>query len=335
MNSDKVLAYYSYAFSNLRRDKSKGEAPHKPILLLSILHEYAAGRIKGNQVVITPELTHTFGSYWNALVTSGHEKSFAMPFYHLSREKGGWWRLQPMPGCEVWIENAASMKSFANLTAAVASASLDDGLAALLLQPDTRQQLGRLLLTTYFPGQQPPTIDDDSADYVRGLGVEIMSESQTAYQAGIAKLKADLKSKRLAPETYQIEVYNRGTVFRREVIKLYNETCCISGLRVSAKFSLTMVDACHIKPFAVSFDNTLTNGIALCPNLHRAFDRGLLSVNDRYEVIFSDAFTENADSAFRLRQMEGATLALPQNPQYRPSLAALKWHRENVFQGSH
>ena len=71
MQPANLLTYYGYAFANLKRDKSKGEAPHKPVLLLSVLHEYAAGRITDNQIYITPELTHTFARYWNALVTSG------------------------------------------------------------------------------------------------------------------------------------------------------------------------------------------------------------------------------------------------------------------------
>ena len=336
MDSAKILDYYCYAFAHLKRDKSKGEAPHKPVLLLSVLHEYAAGRISGNQVVITPELTRTFSNYWNVLVTSGHEKRFALPFYHLSNEKGGWWRLQPMPGCELWLQNAGSMRTFANLSAAVACAELDASLATLLTQPQSRQTLRQVLLATYFPGQAAPRIDDDSAGYVQGLESEVVNESQAEYKAVIDELKAAAKTAKtkLDPEKYEIEVYNRGTVFRREVIKLYQETCCVSGLRVSATFNITMVDACHIKPFAVGFDNTLTNGIALCPNLHRAFDRGLLSVNDSYEVIFSPGFTENSSSAFRLSLMQGATIDLPANPLHHPSLEAFAWHRKNVFQGS-
>lgn len=333
MDSPKILDYYCYAFAHLKRDKSKGEAPHKPILLLSVLHEFAAGRITGNQIVITPELTRTFSNYWNVLVTTGHEKRFALPFYHLANEKGNWWRLQPMPGCELWLQNAGSMRTFANLSAAVAYAEMDAGLAVLLMQPESHQVLRRELLATYFPGQVVPHIDDDSAGYVQGLENEVVNESQVEYKAVIDNLKAAAKTTKtkLDPEKYEIEVYNRGTVFRREVVKLYQETCCVSGLCVSATFSITMVDACHIKPFAVGFDNTLTNGIALCPNLHRAFDRGLMTVDDNYRVVLSAAFAENAESPFNLRQVEGVALALP--PHHLPSLEAFAWHRAQVFQG--
>ena len=333
MDPGKILDYYRYAFAHLKRDKSKGEAPHKPILLLSVLHEYAAGRINGRQIAITPELTHTFGNYWSALVTTAHEKRFALPFYHLANEKGNWWRLQPVPGCELWLQNAGSMRTFANLSAAVAYAELDAGLAALLMQPETRQVLQQELLATYFPGQKAPTTADDSAGYVQGLASEIVSESQAEYQAAITGLRAEAKNAKtkLDPEKYEVEVYNRGAVFRREILKLYRETCCVSGLRVAATFSITLVDACHIKPFAVSFDNTLTNGIALCPNLHRAFDRGLLAIDKNYRVLLSAAFTENSASPYQLRQLDGVALALP--PQHLPALDAFAWHRQHVFQG--
>jgi predicted restriction endonuclease len=39
-----------------------------------------------------------------------------------------------------------------------------------------------------------------------------------------------------------------------------------------------MVDACHIVPIGRHGSDHVTNGLSLCPNLHRAFDRGLLSV---------------------------------------------------------
>ena len=332
MDSEKILDYYRYAFAHLKIDKSMGEAPHQPVLLLSVMHEFAVGRISENRVFITPELTRTFSNYWNALVATGHTKKLAMPFYALSNNKGRWWKLHPLPGCELWIQNASSMRSFANLAAAVAYAEVDTNLAMLLGQPDKWQELQQVLLKTYFVGQSAPRIEDDSAGYVQGLENEIVNESQTEYKAVIDELKAKSKTlkTKIDPEKYEIEVYNRGTVFRRVVIKLYQETCCVSGLRVSATFSITMVDACHIKPFAVGFDNTLANGIALCPNLHRGFDRGLWALDENYRVIFSEAFTENVGSPFNLKQIEGVTLTLPAH--HLPSLEAFAWHRQRVFQ---
>lgn len=322
---DSTLDYFIYAFSHLHRDMKQGGAPHKPILLLSLLHEYEIGRIEANQIYITPELIHSFSIYWNNLVKTDHSIGFALPFYHLSNEKGSWWRLIANPGCEIWLENKGSMKSFSNLTVAVSHAELDQNLATLLLNKQTRQMLRQVILTTYFPSQQART-DIQEDGYVSGLREEIVEESPVEYKAKILDMK-----KRLDPETYQVEVYNRGTVFRREVVKIYDQTCCISGLRVSATFTITMVDACHIIPFATNFDNSLTNGIALCPNLHRAFDRGLISVGDDYRVILSSAFTENIASLFSFQQFDNQQLILPANGQFHPSLAGFAWHRKHVF----
>ncbi|WP_201288840.1 HNH endonuclease signature motif containing protein [Polaribacter septentrionalilitoris] len=40
-----------------------------------------------------------------------------------------------------------------------------------------------------------------------------------------------------------------------------------------------MIDACHIVPFSISNDDTIPIGISLSPNLYRAFDRGLITIN--------------------------------------------------------
>lgn len=325
MPEQSILEYFIYAFSHLHRDMKKGGAPHKPILLLSILHEYEIGGIQNNRIYITPELTHSFSVYWNSLVTTDYTLGFALPFYHLANEKGDWGRLVANPGCEIWLENKGSMKSFSNLNVAVAYAEIDPKLADLLLNEEARQILRQTLFVDYFPSQQTqPDISEDG--YVAGLRDEIVEESPANYKAKILDLKT-----RLDPETYQVEVYNRGAVFRREIVKIYNETCCISGLSVSATFTITMVDACHIVPFATNFDNSLTNGIALCPNLHRAFDRGLISVDDSYRVVLSSAFTENTDSSFSFKRIENEQLALPANKQFHPSLEAFAWHREHTF----
>lgn len=322
---EQQLDYFIYAFTNLRRDSKKGGAPHKPILLLAIIHEYEFGRISDNRIFITPELTYSFSILWNQLVTTGHDQLFALPFYHLTGEKGQWWQLVPNVGCEIWIENAGSMRSFGNLSAAVAYAEIDPTLAALLVNRDSREVLKRALLSAYFPNKQLQDIENQEQGYLGNLRNEVYEPSET-YKTELRNLK-----KRLDPETYQIELYNRGTIFRREVVKTYDETCCISGLRVAALFTITMVDACHIVPFAKSFDNSLINGISLCPNLHRAFDRGLLSVNDRYEVILSESFKENLQSEYSFSKIEGKAISLPNDKDFWPSLANFEWHRKNVF----
>lgn len=321
---ERILINYKEAFEklNVNKDKVRGDAPHKPILLLAIIHEYELDRIKNNRIFITPELTHSFSVYWNQLVTTNHNLNFAMPFFHLTGEKGDWWKLIPNIGCELWIDNASSMRSFSNLSVAVAFAEIDLGLFSLLSNKESRELLKSALLKRYFHNQ---AIENQDDNYLNDLKNEL-NEPKSEYRNNLQNLK-----KILEPETYQIEVYNRGTIFRREIVKLYDETCCMSGLRVSSTFTITMVDACHIEQFAKTFNNHPTNGIALCPNLHRAFDRGAISVNDNYEIILSKSFKENVESEYSFHKLEGNKILLPKNPEFYPSLESFAWHRKNPF----
>jgi len=67
----------------------------------------------------------------------------------------------------------------------------------------------------------------------------------------------------------------------------------------------------------------------MCSNLHRAFDAGLLSLNDNYEILIKGKRTfEENNSPFNLRQFEGKKILLPLNEKFYPDLENLNWHRK-------
>lgn len=323
--NNKVLDYYIYAFSNLNLGvgKTKGKAPHKPILLLSIIQAYESKLLTTNQIPISPELTGIFKNNWSLFVTTDHTLGFALPFFHLKNEKGDLWELIANPACETWVQYG-KLTSFGNLSAAVAYAQIDPNLAELLKNETTRNILRQTLLTAYFPTRTITSTHPDT--HLDELKREMLEESPIEYRA---KLK-DLKTK-LDPETYQIEVYTRDTLFRREIVKLYDDTCCITGIRVSAPYTFSMVDACHIVPFYKTFNNHPTNGIALCPNLHRAFDKGAISIDDDYRVMVSRTFVENEKSEYSFNALAGKHIGLPRDKNFVPDLKALAWHQKHTF----
>ena len=325
---EKILDYFTHAFSNLNLGggKLKEKAPHKPILLLTVIQAYENKLLTANQIAISPELTGLFKSNWNLFVRTSHTLGFALPFFHLKNEKGNWWELIANPGCEMWVQSG-QLSSFSNLSAAVAYAQIDSNLAQLLMDVPTRNILRRTLLDTYFPGQTVVESADPDTD-LDELKREMLEESPTEYRAKLKTLK-----KRLDPETYQIEVYARDTLFRREIVRLYDDTCCVTGVRVSAPYAFSMVDACHIVPFYKTFNNHPTNGIALCPNVHRAFDKGAISVDDNYRVIVSQTFIENEGSGYSLKALAGTHIELPKGEQYLPDSEAFAWHRKHTFKG--
>ncbi|WP_266362212.1 HNH endonuclease [Tellurirhabdus rosea] len=323
---DNALEGFIHAFSNLNTGggRIKESAPHKPLVLLSVIQAFENGLLTDNRIFITPELTSLFKSNWNNLVTTGHTLSFAMPFFRLKNEDGGWWKLISNAGCELWVQTG-DLSSFNSLSNAVSSAEIDIKLAELLLNATSRNVLKQTILDRYFPGKSISSITDKSAG-VDELRREILEESPTEYSSKLKGMK-----KRFNTETYEIELYAREAVFRREIVRLYNDTCCITGARVSAPYSFSMVDACHIVPFYKTFNNHPTNGIALCPNLHRAFDKGAISIDDNYRLIASRTFVENEISPYSLKSLVGKAIQLPMDERYWPDPEAFAWHRRHTF----
>lgn len=67
------------------------------------------------------------------------------------------------------------------------------------------------------------------------------------------------------------------------MLTAYGDQCAFSGMK------LKLVDAAHILPVseATSTDET-SNGIALSALYHRAFDRGLVTLNTDYQIIVNE-----------------------------------------------
>jgi putative restriction endonuclease len=71
----------------------------------------------------------------------------------------------------------------------------------------------------------------------------------------------------------------RDSDFRRKVIVAYDHRCAVTGLQ------LRLVDAAHIVPVgAEGSSDEVTNGLCLSPTYHRAYDRGLILLNENYEM---------------------------------------------------
>ncbi len=311
------LAYYVKAFTSLRRDYKYGGAPHKPILLLSILKLIEDGLIYENKIYISPELVSQFKSYWNLLVHTPHTANFSLPFYHLINEKSGFWHLRKKTGLEIGLTTSNSVKSFRSLAEAVDYAYFDEVLFLLLTQPENRELLRQALIEKYFPEARALAVKSPK-NYLTELEVQFLQEPPAVYLQRLQAIQNENEREE--------EVYLRGAVFKREIPRLYDNTCAITGLRVNTVETISMVDACHIIPFAESYDDSVQNGISLCPNMHRAFDRGLISVDENYRVLVSPRFTE-ADTTHSLRQFAGREIRLPGSEKFYPSQEKLEIHR--------
>jgi putative restriction endonuclease len=317
-----TLPKYLHHFSKLRRDAKNGGAPHKPVLLLAVLELVRLGEIYTNRIEITPELVLEFKSIWSKLVYTQHTANFALPFYHMKSEP--FWRLVTNAGMTIPVTSSNSIKSLGALKESVAFAEIDKDLFELMKDPLSHAVLEEGLLDQYFP-ETKSNFRKIGDDLFSQLETQILQEDREAYSERITELKETLSK-----EQFEEEIFVRGGVFKREVPKIYDYQCAISGMRVESTTNAQLVDACHIIPFAISKNDTITNGISLSPNLHRAFDRGLITINNDYIVRVSPAIKEK-DSPYSLKQFEGKQILLPTNVNYYPSLENLTWHRTECF----
>lgn len=311
------IEYYIHCLTHLHRAVVKGGAPHKPILLLSVIDSIEQGYITDERIYITPELVTLFQSNWKLRVRSDHVMNFALPFYHMSSEP--FWKLATKPGYEIELTTSRSIKSFNALNRAVDYALIDRDLFILLSDVVAREVLKQSLVEKYFSILKQN--GKGNVEYLYKIKENILHDVRGEYLIGT----------QLGEEVAEEDRFLRNGVFSRTVQEVYNNTCCITGLSISSALNISMLDACHIVPFSKTHNDTIGNGLALCPNLHRAFDRGLITINEDYRVVVSRLFNEQTDCSHSIRQFENKRINLPQEQSYYPNTDNLRWHNNNIF----
>lgn len=121
----------------------------------------------------------------------------------------------------------------------------------------------------------------------------------------------------------------RDRVFRRVVLRAYDERCAITGLKLINGRGRAEVAAAHIRPVEASGPDIVSNGVALSGTAHWMFDRGLISLADDLEILISRQ-TNNPQEIRSIINKSGHAIA-PHRISDRPHPHFLKWHRENCF----
>ncbi|WP_165822191.1 HNH endonuclease [Hymenobacter edaphi] len=286
------------------------ESPYKPALLLAVLDGVEGGQIADNRIAITPELIAAFKAYCELLSPGPEYRAapFQLPFFHLQGRNDArrFWFLHARPGHELVLTSSRSVRSFGHLRDVVAHASLDPALWALLQEPVAREAIRQALLQRYFPLTQQyfrPQVGQQKLDE---LGRQLLQESPATYQRQL-----DL--------TDETDVFLRKGAFVQQVLRAYQSTCAVSELQlIATSGAAPLLDACHIVPWAVSHDDTIGNGLALCPNLHRAFDRKLFWIDDEYRVRVAPGFGELNGHDYGVQRFNGKLLRLPRVREWWP-----------------
>ncbi|AEG49597.1 hypothetical protein Sphch_1920 [Sphingobium chlorophenolicum L-1] len=121
----------------------------------------------------------------------------------------------------------------------------------------------------------------------------------------------------------------RDRVFRRLVLRAYDERCAITGLKLINGGGRAEVQAAHIRPVEANGPDTINNGLALSGTAHWMFDRGLISLSDDLEILVSRQ-ANDPDSIHAVINRSKRAL-LPGRLADRPHPHFLAWHRDHCF----
>lgn len=144
----------------------------------------------------------------------------------------------------------------------------------------------------------PDVPDDLDAGYFDPTGVEDTRERRVAYQA----------------------IRQGQDRFRTDVLAAYGSVCAITGVDVAA-----VLDAAHIHPYMGMETNMISNGLPLRTDLHRLFDRHLITIDNLSLEVRVSPLVENSPGYHGLR---GTVITNPKNRQDYPSRAALEGHNQ-------
>lgn len=319
-----MLEKYLEKFSRLRTDKNRNRypaytyhsAPHKPFLLLSIMDLIAQGRITENFIEPSFELVDTWNGYWNAIMPLGHRSSMAYPFPRLRTD--GFWHLVANHSFNADADyNVTSMVKCREI---YAGARMDDELFQNMCNPETREQLCATLIQTYFVPefqlkvQEQGTVNIRSYEYATGL---------------LASIKEQTSLFEDAPEDTKKHIRDQG--FRKAIVTLYDHRCALCGIRMLTPEGHTIVEAAHIIPWSKSHDDQPTNGLCLCRLCHWSFDKGLMSVGKKYEVLVSNRVRIDRNMPGHILTLAERPIFKPDEEHFWPGLENLDQHRKTCF----
>ena len=129
---------------------------------------------------------------------------------------------------------------------------------------------------------------------------------------------------------YQISRQKRGAAFRNIVLDNYGHTCAVTGQRFYSPRHVE-ADGAHIIGKEVRGTDHPRNGIALSKSAHWAFDRGLFTISDQYEVIVNPKISNASVANFSALEVDRRKILLPADSCYWPHADALAWHKEEIF----
>lgn len=279
--------------TNLNQDRSRGIAPHKPLLHLVVLDLFESGKLAGGEFRRDGELAFRFNSYWSiGAVGRGSRPEVKLPFYHSQTDR--FWTPFEEDG------RPAGARELARI------ARIDPEYLLCIADPAFRSAARRTILLSHFSGNTRTSL-------AALLGIALDGDP------------ADIPSPLPPPSDL---ARKREARFAFNVLPAYDFTCALTGYRMVAEDGTTILDAAHIHSFSNGGPCCVRNGIALSKTAHWLFDRGFWSLSDDLHVLVKkNDFHETGGLGLLLKPKDGLTLEKLPHIGDRPDPTHLAWHR--------
>ena len=187
-----------------------------------------------------------------------------------------------------------------------------------------------------------PSLQRKGASNVSKLDIEVWNEffndwEKLAFESELLLAKYDNNGLTTDIEILPLEGYDRESIvkirvnqafFRKTVLASYNFKCCITGLSITE-----LLVASHIIPWSKDEKNRLNPRNGLCLNaLHdKAFDKGLISISEKFRIIVSRKLkdSEKFPEKELINKYDDQPISLPS--RFLPDSEFLSYHRKNIF----
>jgi len=123
----------------------------------------------------------------------------------------------------------------------------------------------------------------------------------------------------------------RDPGFRDTILRIYEHRCAVCGYDAMLDSTDLGLEAAHIHWHSHGGPDTEDNGLALCANHHKAFDRGAIALDDDHRILISQHLRPTHGAEEWLLRFSGRPIRGPQPGCHPPAAHNVTWHRREVF----
>jgi len=170
------------------------------------------------------------------------------------------------------------------------------------------------------------------------IGKRIWNKIETLLEKYLFLNPADEGKSQLLLENIESPAYGKSVLtkvrlgqgaFRVLITDAYSRRCSITGEK-----TLPVLEAAHIKPYALSGPHFISNGILLRSDIHKLFDLGYLTVTDEYKIEISKRIKEEFQNGKEYYKFHGTVLNnIPTREIDKPNKSFINWHNSTVYKG--